>query len=267
MVETPHGSVAHVIAAQLPSLIRAGAQAVLLVGSQARGDAQAHADIDLIVIGDGPHYRVQRAEPHLLSLSWRTPDALRTEMRTPRACASTVPGLRSARLLHDPDGVAHALQQEALAWSWQSIGDDVLDAWVAEELCGYAEEVQKLVGATLAGGHAQRKGTIQRSILALRLAIPLSVHLRLLYASEDHLWSLVDARMGAEWQRAQAVALGEAAEPAVHTSPDIDGQTAAAGELFVLACRRVDALFDARQRAVVNHAIQLLTDAGLRLTA
>lgn len=264
MPDSTPDSVRVVLAAHLPDLIRDGARAALLVGSYARGVAQPHADIDLIVIGDGPPYRLQRAEAHLLSISWRTPDELRTEMHSPPACAATVPGLRAARHLHDPDGIAQMLQQEALAWTWQSVGDDALDDWVAAAISGYAEEVQKLVGATMAGD--RRKQTIQRSILALRLAIPLAVHLRLLYASEDHLWSLVDAGMGAAWQRAQAVALGEGTESVVHSSPEFDAQAAAAGELFVLACRRIDALFDAQQRAVVAHAIRLLDDAGLRLT-
>lgn len=248
--------VAAAIDTVLPALLDAGAVAVLLVGSHVRGDAHPDADVDLIVIGDGPGYRLRRVGGQLLSESWRTAEALQRELLSPPTCAGAVPAMRTARLLHDPDGVAAALQQAALAWTWASIGDGALNAWVANEITGYAEEVHKLVGATRGGD--TRKQTIQRSIIALRLAIPLAIHLRLLHDTEHHLWSLVDAQLGPRWAHAQAIALGE-----IPTGTGL--QAAAAGELFALACATIEALLDADQRAVTSHAIALLDANGLRL--
>ena len=86
------------------------------------------------------------------------------------------------RLLHDPEGRAGLLKQEAIKWS-REVLDDRCDGWVAERVVGYAEEVQKLVDA-LDNGRTLT-AAVQRTVLGLRLARILAVHHRLLYGTEN----------------------------------------------------------------------------------
>lgn len=238
-----------VVAAVAARLHEQGATAVVLTGSHARGTATAESDIDLHPIGDGPRYLLERVGRFLVSIAWRTPDEVRADFRAPLEAPGVVPAWRQALVVLDPHGIAAALQAEARAWTWDAIGDAAVDAAVAEEFAGYAEEVHKLV-ANLRRGQAL-VAAVQRSVLALRMARVLALHLRLLYDSEDALWGLVAAQLGPRWEAAQAAALCLGGE----TLPD---SCAAALELFVQAHRQVDRLLDPRQAAVVEHALALI---------
>jgi hypothetical protein len=225
-----------------------GASSVVVAGSYVRGDARPDSDIDLYFIGDGPEYGLSRRGSFLISSSWQSVEAVRASLREPGRVGGVVPGWRRAVILHDTDGIAAGLQQEAIDWIWEDIGDAILDRYVADGITGFAEEVHKLVSNRDAG--RSTAAAAQRSILALRLAPLLSVHLRMLYETENRLWDLVDDAMGDGWAGAQSAALGMAGE-------SLDATCDAALELYALACRRVWPLFDERERSVVSHACRL----------
>lgn len=225
-----------------------GASAAILTGSFARGDAHAESDMDLHLIGDGPEYELARNSGLLLSMSWSGVDAVRESFHDPRRAGAAVPAWRSALVLLDPDGVASRLRQDAVTWTWDAIGDAALQAWVAEELTGYAEEVHKLVVA-LEREHAMT-AAIQRSVLALGLAIVMSVHCRMLYETENRLWDMVSAAMGSAWTVAQSRALGLSGEPFLVTCTS-------ALDLYLLATDAVIETFSPRQSDVVIHAQEI----------
>ncbi len=225
-----------------------GARAVILTGSQARPHPPPESDIDLYAIGRGPRYRLEAVRGRLVSVSWRDLAESREAFDDPEAVGAFVPGWRRAVIVADPDGVAAELQRAALAWSWSDIGDERLDAWVAEEVTGFAEEVHKLVAARRAGDAST--AAVQRSVLALSLAPRLTVHLRWLYESENGLWERVGQRMGTAWVAAQRGALGLDGG-SLETSLD------AAVDLFALAAAAVWPAMDERQRAVCIGALTL----------
>lgn len=229
-------------------LMDGGASAVVLMGSFARGDATPQSDIDLYAIGEGPHYRLERREPFLVSVSWRTGEEIRKRFRTPSAAFGLVPGWRSAVILSDPQGIAARLQSEARKWSMEMLDQSACDRWVAEEITGFAEEIHKLV--SYRESEDRLVVAVNRSILALRLAVPLAVHRRLLYETENHLWTLVNEALGKRWADAQSRAFGMAGET-------LDETVQATCEMFALACQDVGGLLDARQRAVVEHACRI----------
>ena len=242
---------ARAVAAELAA---EGAHAVWLAGSHARGDAGSHSDIDIGVIadpGDGPGYRLDRRGHYLLSVAWTTAEATRASFDDPAVLGAAVPEWRRAVLLHDPDGVAAELQREAGGWDWERLGDRP-DRWVAEALTGYAEEVHKLVAAVGAGDGWG--AAVQRSVLALRLALVLSVHHRILYDSENSLWSLVAEAMGRRWAGLQASALAARGEGLAESA-------SAALRLYALAVGEVRPLLDERQSNVVEHAIEVARTA------
>lgn len=224
-----------------------GAEAVVLMGSWVRGDAHRESDLDVHAIGRGPLYRLERRGEFLVAVSWRTAASWRRAFRDPAAVGGAVPGWRRARILHDPRGVARRLKEEARRWTWARLGRRA-DAWAAEELTGYAEEVHRLVGSL-----ALRRpwaAAVQRSVLALRMAPILAVRRRILYETENRLWDLVAAKMGPRWRRAQAAALGVGGEP-------LEEGCRAALELFAMAARDLGPLLDRRQKAVVARACEV----------
>ncbi len=228
------------------SLAAEGAQAVALVGSHASGAATADSDLDLAVVGEGPHYRLEVRDGMLVALGWAPTEEQRRRLYDPAWLGTHVAGWREAVLLHDPEGLGAAIKEEAHAWTWEQVSDRV-DEWVAESVTGFTEEVQKLV-TSLAREH-ETIAAVQRSVLALRLAATLALHRRILYGSENRLWDIVAQEIGPAWRDAQAVALGVGGESLQ------DGSNAAL-QLFMLAAREVMPLFDERQRAVVEQGLQ-----------
>ncbi|HEV2439019.1 MAG TPA: nucleotidyltransferase domain-containing protein, partial [bacterium] len=220
------------------------AAAVALVGGHVRGDAHEHSDIDLIALGRGPVRRLEVHDPFVVAVRWRTPAQVRDGFADLRDL-STVPGWRRAVILYDPKRQAAALKREALAWTWDAPGPRV-DAWVAEQITGYAEEVLKLVGGLRAGGR-YGAAAAQRSVLALRLPRVMAVHRRTLYDGDSQLYEAICAGMGEPWRRAHRGALGVQAETLEQTC-------GAALALFALAAEETKQLLDERQFAVVRRA-------------
>jgi predicted nucleotidyltransferase len=242
----PAGDPARTVERLARSLAEQGAQAVALVGSRATGEATAESDLDLALVGKGPHYRLEAHDGLLVSLGWAPAEEQRRRLYDPASLATHVPGWRQAVPLHDPEGVAAEIKREALAWRWELVAESC-DRWVAESLTGYAEEVRKLEAALLRG--ERTKAAVQRSVLALRLPALLALHRRILYGSENRLWSLVARELGSEWDDAQSAALGLGGE-------SLESSCEAAVRLFCLAVDKVRPLLDRRQLAVVDQVLR-----------
>lgn len=233
------------------NLIASGATAIVVTGSYVRGTAGRRSDLDVYAIGDGPLYRLERLGSLLVSISWRTEEAVLAEMRSPSDAGAAVPGWREAIPVFDPDGIASRIIASARSWTWDEIGADRINAWLAEEFTGYTEEVHKLATALERGDHLA--AAILRSLLAIRLPLVMSVHLRLLYASENDVWNLVADALGPEWERMQRSAL------ALDNVTPLEACIASAS-LFLDAYRYILPYLDVRQRGVVDLAVEAIKD-------
>jgi hypothetical protein len=223
--------VSDVVAEICRRLVEEGAEAVVLMGSYARGDAYRESDVDIHVVGRRPRYQLESIRGFLVSVSWATRRQNREAFKNPGEVGTVIAAWRNAVIIHDPTGFAKALKEEAWKWNWESLGARV-DGWVAEELTGYAEEVHKLIGN-------------------LRLVAPImAVYHRILYDTENQLWDLVSTRMGAEWTRLQSIALGE-------SCGRFEDTCRAALQLFSLAAQQVKHLLDERQCKVVARACEI----------
>jgi hypothetical protein len=149
--------------------------------------------------------------------------------------------------LHDPEGIAASLIEEARAWTWGPL-ERRCDGWVAEGITSLAEEVHKLFSAL--NREDWQTAAVQRSILAVHLAPILAVHHRILHGPENRFWDLVSDAMGKEWRQTQSTALGLDDE-------SFDETCQAALGLYGLAANEVKNLFDGRQERVVRHACGL----------
>jgi hypothetical protein len=224
-------------------LIGAGAEAVALVGSHLTGSATEHSDLDLIALGPG-EYRLEWRDDLLLAVSWRTAADTRASFRQPDTAGIAVPAWRTALILADPGGVARALQHEAHAWRWQSIGAEC-DRWVAGQVAYYAEDVLRLAGCALRPNGRDALAAAHCAVLAMRLTAILAVHRRLLLASENDVWNAVATREGPQWTELRDRALAVVPAPL----PD---RARAALDLYRQTVHRTDAVLDPAGRAVVR---------------
>jgi len=190
----------------------AGTSAVLLAGSWARGDAHRASDIDLWVVGRRrpakPGFYGHRSferDGRLVSVRYSSPAQDRREMRDPARLDGAVPGWRVAKILRDPSGVASRLQWEARRFRWGPVRR-ARDAYLAEQLVGWSEEVAKLLRAMDTG--EKETASVQRNLLANRMACLRAMQLELLGDTENGLWERVGRRAGPAFRAAQRAALG-----------------------------------------------------------
>ena len=237
--------VRRIVAELSEELVRRGAKATLLTGSQARGGATPFSDVDLFVVGEGPREWFECRDGRLVGVHWWTPEQARQRMHDPSTAFVAALGWRDAVVVDDPSGIGAEIKGEAEQWTWDKI-DREADDWVGDQVTGWAEYVHKLAGA-LADGRELDAGAI-RAQVAVRLCNVLAVHRRLTSESENGLWETIADAGGPDWRTAQERAFN---------LRESDGRDAAAGtiEMFSLLAADARPLLDDRQRAVVDHVL------------
>jgi hypothetical protein len=239
------------VAATVADLVAAGTSGVLLLGSQVRGDAHEHSDVNLVALGAGPDYVLRQVHELLMSVSWRTPAEVLAAFADPREAGGAVPGWRSALILHDAEGELATLVDAARSWQWRDI-EAARQAWVATQVTGHAEEVHRLVGSLAMG--RRTSAAVNRNLLATQLPMIAAVHQRILYDSEHRLFDLVATAMGPRWRQSQDAALALHAEA-------LGESCRAALDLYTLLAPAVDDYLAPDQRAVVTAAAHLAFSA------
>jgi len=232
------------------ALLEQGAEAVAVVGSWTTGDATEDSDLDLAVIGEGPHYRLEVHDGTLVSVGWATAEEQARRLYDPHWLGTHVHGWRHAVVLRDPKALAAGIKEEALKWGWVQVEVEC-DEWVAETVTGLAEEFLKLVASLRAGDDLT--AAAQRSTLALRLPRAMAIRRRILYGSENRLWSLVADELGSEWREAQSSALGL-------DGGGFDEGCRSARRLFELAVHEAHDLLDQSQLGAVEYALRRARD-------
>ncbi len=196
--------------------------AIGLTGSHARGDANAHSDIDLWhFVKELPQdpraaYTLRMDEGWLVSVSLRRLADEAALMHAPRTAIAVLPGFRQMRVLHDPQGELARVTGEARNFPWDSLRAAAADQ-ASYELCGNAEEVGKLLAAleqdddemALFWLHAMIFGLLNATTLGLGLPVE----------TENRQVQQLQAAVGVDsaWSRALRAALGIPPAPAAPT--------------------------------------------------
>lgn len=193
--------------------------AIGLTGSHARGDANAHSDVDLWhfvnALPEDPFagYTLRMVAGRLVSVSLRRLTDEAALMRAPLTAMAVVPGFRQMRVLHDPQNALARVIDEAHGFDWKALrGAAALQA--GYDLAGNAEEVGKLLAAleqedeemALFWLHAMIFGLLRVTTLALGLLVE----------SENSQARQLQAALGVDgaWSRALRAALGIPPAPA-----------------------------------------------------
>jgi hypothetical protein len=141
----------------------------------------------------------------MVTVKFSTVASERREMRNPGRLDGAVPGWRQAKVLRDPRGIAAKLKAEARRFRW-SLVRRVRDVYIADQLVAWAEEVAKLLRALETG--KKETASVQRNLLANRMAYLRLLSAEKLWESENGLWELAAKYAGPEFRSAQRAALG-----------------------------------------------------------
>jgi hypothetical protein len=140
-----------------------------------------------------------------VSVRYSTIAGDRRAMRTPARLGGAVPGWLTARILHDPNGTAAKLRAEARKFRWSSVRR-VCDRYIIDQLVGWAQHVAKILRAMETG--ERETASVQRGLIANRMALLRSLDLEYLWGTENGLWERVGERAGPAFLSAQQAALG-----------------------------------------------------------
>jgi hypothetical protein len=160
------------------------------------------------------------------------------------------------KIILDKDGSLAALQRDAQGFDWSPL-QPAADMFAAEEIMGNAEEVHKILNG-LARGH---ESTVLYATWGLvkNMLEAVAVQRGLLIVSENRYFDLIQESMGrdSKWTSAFRTAWG--LDPA---SSQYQTRGAGALRLYRLSAAMFDALIPEKHRAVVDHTLQIIKDAG-----
>lgn len=98
-----------------------GVQAIVLMGSYARGEAGPLSDIDVVRFSVGselPNAGSSLVDGYLVVVSDMTPGQVERWFTDPEAATDSIMGVRSAQVLLDRDGYFAGIQGRARAFVW-----------------------------------------------------------------------------------------------------------------------------------------------------
>ena len=243
--------------------------AVALAGSYARGDATRWSDVDIIRYAttlpatSEERYTLAMRAGRLVSVSTTTIAAKQAEMTQPATAIFVVPGLRQARILHDPTGALAALHQQARDFTWEPLRA-AANAHASETVMGDAEEIHKLLGAL--GRRDESAALYATHGLVLGLTRAVAVGLGVLIESENSYYRQAQEAAGADsaWTRYHRIAAGFVAGSsrlAPATSAGI-----AALHLYRETAHLLLPLLVPRHLPVIEATLELIAASGLALT-
>jgi hypothetical protein len=238
--------------------------AIALAGSYARGDATRWSDIDIIryattmPVASEERYTLAIRDGRLVSVSTTTIAAKQVEMARPEVAIFAVPGLRQARILHDPSGTLAALHQQARDFVWEPLRA-AASAYASEMVMGLAEETHKLLGALSRGDESATLYAAHGALLGLTRAV--AVGLGVLIESENSYYRQAQDSAGADsaWTRYHRLAAGFVVD-ASHKLP-ADAIGIAALNLYCETARLLRPLLLPRHLPVIEVTLEAIAAA------
>lgn len=190
-----------------------GVQAIVLMGSHARGDAGPYSDVDLVRFVEEAHGELAGAGSHLIDgvlvvVSNVTPSQVAPWFSEPAQATTTIAGLRTARALLDRDGTFAALQARAHAFVWTEAMQVKADCWASAQMVGWIEEVHK----GLEGLRRREPGRLLNANFGLSwgLSNVMKVQRGVLLSGDNGFFTEVAVAVGADslWSQLRAIAFG-----------------------------------------------------------
>ena len=179
--------------------------AIVLIGSHARGEAGPHSDVDIeryfVREGDSvPTGGTHLIDGQLVVVSDILPERVDAWFTEPNEVVNVVAGLRKAKPLID-NGTFTAIQERAHQFRWDEAMQQKANAYASAEMVGWIEEVHK----GLQGLANDDVGRLNAASFGLSwgLVNVIKVHRGVMLESENHLLQRVTDAAGAdsEWSQ------------------------------------------------------------------
>jgi hypothetical protein len=187
--------------------------ALVLMGSYARGTANRYSDIDLtrFTTAHGRHRaRVFKGliADQLVVVNDLGAAAVEEIFTQPEVTSSYLMGLRLGRPLHDRNGTFAQIQERAHAFAWDAAMQAKANAWASENLASWSEDMRK----GIAGLADNDLGRLLNARFACTwgLSRMMQVQRGVLLASDNDFYAAVAEAVGrdSEWQCLRHIAFG-----------------------------------------------------------
>lgn len=230
-------------------------QAVLLVGSYARGDAGLYSDVDLLRLTPSPlpDAGSRLWQDRLLNISDVNQETTETWFVEPEQAVEVVLGLRDAQVLLDREGAAEALMARAKTFVWTPDLQAKADHWASAQLVGWAEEAHK----GLAGLQIGDTGRLLHAQFGLSWGLAKTVRVQRGLLSEGDNTFFTDLQAvfaGTRWLELLQRAYGL-------TGLALPEQVRAGLELYVHTADLLAPVLQDGDRAIVEHTAHLIRRA------
>jgi hypothetical protein len=189
--------------------------AIVLMGSHARGDPGLFSDIDLVRFTDKDEHEKPFPKDgsylingYLVTVSSVNPTQVEEWFSRPEMAVNVISGLQSARSLIDRHGTFATIQARAQAFKWDAAMQEKADVWASQMMVGLIEEVHK-------GLEGLRSSDIGRLLNARfgcswLLSRVMCVHCGVLLSGDNAFYQEVMSAVGtdSEWARLRRAAFG-----------------------------------------------------------
>jgi Nucleotidyltransferase domain len=235
--------------------------ALVLMGSYARGTANSHSDVDLTRFRSAHGLHRTRIFQGLIAdqlvvVNDLGPAAVEEIFTQPEVASSYLVGLRLARPLQDRDGSFAQIQARAHAFTWDARMQAKANAWASEALARWSEDMRKgIVG--LADNHLGRLLTAQFAS-SWGLSRVMQVQRGVLLASDNDFYGAVTEAVGrdTEWVRLRQISFGIA--DAEGRPPSLREQVAAGLRLYIVTAELLAPMLRGEDQALIKQTVQLI---------
>ncbi|MEZ4737496.1 MAG: nucleotidyltransferase domain-containing protein [Caldilineaceae bacterium] len=235
--------------------------AIVLMGSHARGDAGPYSDVDLVrfvaeeaadLTGAGSHLR----DGVLVVISNATPKRVEGWFTDPEQATNTMAGLRMARALIDRHDTFAAIQARAHAFCWTEDLQMKADLWVSEQMVGWIEEVHK----GLEGLRRRDPGRLLNASFGLSwgLSTVVKVQRGILLSGDNGFFQEITHAIGPDsvWSQLYGVAFGVAE---VHGRPPSLRERVVAGlHLYALTADLIGPALQPEHAPLIHETVTLI---------
>lgn len=241
-----------------------GVEAIVLMGSHARGNAGPYSDVDLVrfvaevdadLAGTGSHL----IDGQLVVVSNIPPSRVEAWFTEPQQAVDTIAGLRTARTLVDPQHTFAAIQARAHAFVWTEELQLKADQWASEQMVGWIEEAHK-------GLEGLRRGDAGRLLnasfgLSWGLSGVVKVQRGILLSGDNGFFDEIANAIGQTslWSQLRAVAFGVAE---VHGRPPSLRERVVAGlHLYILTAELLGPALQPEHAPLIAATVALINAA------
>jgi hypothetical protein len=236
-------------------------QALVLLGSHARGDAGPFSDIDLLRLVDESLASLPGDGSHLMNgclvvASTAGPRAVEEWFTQPEPATRTIAGLRAGHALLDRQSAFATIQARAKAFTWDSTMQRRANVYASGQMVGWIEEVHK-------GLEGLRRGDIGRLLtarfgLSWGLSGLVTVQKGVLLTGDNDFYTAVAEVIGPDspWVRQRRTAFGLENEDG--RTPSLREQVMAGLRLYGLTAELVADGLQSEDAAYVWETVSLI---------